>query len=112
MDTAVEAYKKIKKEFPVEAQYLVTHAAYNRFYMRMNLREVVHMTELRSSPQGHPTYRKVAQLMAKAVIKKQPLLGKYVFPFVDYKDYELERMSAFKRIAEKAQKMGVKAFEE
>jgi Predicted alternative thymidylate synthase len=66
-DLAVEAYLKIKEKYPVEAQYLVLHGAYNRFYMKMNLREIVHLTELRSSPQGHPSYRKIAQEIAKAV---------------------------------------------
>jgi thymidylate synthase ThyX len=112
MNKAVDAYKKIKKDFPHEAQYLVTHGAYNRFYMRMNLREVIHMTELRSSPQGHPTYRQVAQMMAKVVSEKFPLFGKYMFPFVDYKNYELERLSAFKKIAAKAAKLGAKGFED
>lgn len=112
MDRAMEVYGKIKKDFPYEAQYVVAHAAYNRFYMRMNIREAIHMSELRSIPQGHPTYRHVAQEIAKEISKKIPLLGKYGFLFTDYKNYELERLSAFKRIQEKAKKMGVKVFEE
>ena len=112
MDQAVQAHAIIQKDLPIQAQYVVTHGAYNRFYMRMNLRELTHMTELRSSPQGHPTYRKVAQQMAQVVSKKLPLLGKYAFSFVDYKDYELERLGSFKKIAKKAGEMGTKAFEE
>lgn len=113
MDQAVIAYKKVKKDFPHQAQYFVTHGSYNRFYMRMNLREVMHMTELRASPQGHPTYRKVAQHMATLVSKQFPILKKYAFPFVDYKDYELERLSAFRKIAQKAEELGMKkVFEE
>ena len=106
---AVEAYLKIKEKYPFEAQYLVLHGAYNRFYMKMNLREVVHLCELRSSPQGHPSYRKIAQEMAKAVIKKYPIF-KLALPFVDYNDYNLERLSSFKKLVEKARKLKVNAF--
>ena len=108
-DFAVEAYLKIKEKYPFEAQYLVLHGAYNRFYMKMNLREVVHLCELRSSPQGHPSYRKIAQEMAKAVIKKYPIF-KLALPFVDYNDYSLERLSSFKKLVEKAKKLKVNAF--
>jgi len=108
-DFAVEAYLKIKEKYPFEAQYLVLHGAYNRFYMKMNLREVVHLCELRSSPQGHPSYRKIAQEMAKALIKKYPIF-KMALPFVDYNDYNLERLSSFKKLAEKAKKLKVNVF--
>lgn len=112
MDAAVDAYREVKKDFPVEAQYLVTHGAYNRFSMRMNLRAVIHMAELRATPQGHPTYRKVAQDMALRVGERFPLFGKYAFPFVDFNDYGLERLDAFRRLEKKAATFGVKGFEE
>jgi len=108
-DFAVETYLKIKEEYPVEAQYLVLHGAYNRFYLKMNLREIVHLCELRSSPQGHPSYRKVAQQIAKAVIKKYPVF-RYALTFVDYDNYQLERLSAFKKLAKKAKKLKVNPF--
>jgi len=110
-DFAVESYLKIKEKYPFEAQYLVLHGAYNRFYMKMNLREVVHLCELRSSPQGHPSYRKIAQEMAKAVVKKYPIF-KHALPFVDYNDYNLERLFSFKKLAEKAKKLKVNVFSE
>jgi len=110
-DLAVEAYLKIKEKYPVEVQYLVLHGAYNRFYMKMNLRELVHLCELRSSPQGHPSYRKTAQEMAKAVIKKYPIF-KAALPFVDYNDYHLERLLSFKKLSEKAKKLKIDVFSE
>lgn len=105
-------YRKIAKTMPQEAQYVVPMGYRMRYMMRMNLREAVHLTELRSGAQGHPSYRKLAQEIAKAIIKKHPLVGKFAFKFVDYKDYKLERLAAFQKIAEKAGKMGIKAFEE
>lgn len=112
MDYAVEGYETMKQAFPNEAQYVVTHGAYNRFYMKLNLRALLHMTELRSSPQGHPTYRLVAQQMAAAVAEKLPLLGKHVFRFVDYTDYDLERLEAFRRLEKKASDAGIQAFQD
>jgi len=112
MEAALDAYDQIKKDFPYQAQYLVTHGAYNRFYLRMNLRELVHLTELRSIRQGHPSYRKVAQGMARIFTKKFPLLAKYALPFVDYNDYHLERLEAFRKLEKKAREKGVRAFVE
>ena len=45
------------------AQYAVAMAYRIRFVMQMSAREAMHLIELRSSPQGHPTYRRVAQQM-------------------------------------------------
>lgn len=110
-DLAVEAYGKIKKQFPIEAQYLVIHAAYNRFMMKLNLREAVHLCELRSSPQGHPSYRQIAQKIAQAIIKKYPVFNK-VLKFVDYQQYHLERLTAFQKILKKAEKLKIEVFKE
>ena len=38
-----------------------------RFYMEMNAREAMHVIELRTSPQGHPAYRRVCQMMHRAI---------------------------------------------
>src|SRR6059036_2690121 len=45
------------------AQYAVAMAYRIRFVMQMNAREAMHVVELRSTPQGHPVYRRVAQRM-------------------------------------------------
>lgn len=111
-EAALDLYQKLTPQFPYEAQYIVLHCAYNRFYLKMNLREAVHLCELRSSPQGHPAYRKIAQLIAQEIIKKYPLLGRVALKFVDFNDYQLERLTAFKKIEERAKKLDVKGFEE
>lgn len=46
-----------------ESSYAVTLAHRIRFTMVMNAREAMHVIELRSQPQGHATYRAVAQQM-------------------------------------------------
>lgn len=111
-EQAAEVYDRTASEMPDEAQYIVTHGALNRFYMRMNLREAVHLTELRSTPQGHPWYREVAQEIAREITKVMPVLGPLVFPFVDYQKYHLERLSAFQKLLKKAERKGVTVFAE
>ena len=50
------------------APYAVVMAYRVRFYMDMNAREAMHVIELRTSPQGHPSYRRVCQMMHRAII--------------------------------------------
>jgi hypothetical protein len=47
--------------------YAVAMAFRIRFYMDMNAREAMHVIELRTSPQGHPSYRRVCQMMHRAI---------------------------------------------
>lgn len=55
--------RTIAERVPEEAAYAVTLAHRIRFTMTMNAREAMHVIELRSQPQGHVTYRRVAQDM-------------------------------------------------
>ncbi|MDH3724536.1 MAG: FAD-dependent thymidylate synthase, partial [Thermoleophilia bacterium] len=48
---------------PTVAPYAVTLAHRIRFTLVVNAREAMHLIELRSQPQGHEAYRRVAQLM-------------------------------------------------
>ena len=43
-----------------------------RFVMQMNAREAMHLIELRSQPQGHPVYRRVAQAMHREIARVHP----------------------------------------
>ena len=62
-ERAETAYDELLPDFPEQAQYLVTLAHRMRYGMRMNAREALHMIELRTSPQGHPSYRRLCQQM-------------------------------------------------
>ena len=66
MESAKKVYDKIAKEFPEEAQYVVPMAYHIRWYFHVNLRALQWMCELRSSPQGHPSYRLIVQRMGGA----------------------------------------------
>ena len=52
---------------PREAAYAVTLAHRIRFTMVLNAREAMHLIELRSQPQGHESYRAVAQEMHRQI---------------------------------------------
>ena len=68
--------------------------------MNMNLREATHLIELRTVPQGHIDYRRVAQKMFNSIKKKHPILSK-IMKYVDLNEYELERFESEKRTEEK-----------
>ena len=60
MDRSADLYDALLPEYPTQAAYAVSMAYRIRYVMQFNAREAMHMLELRSSPQGHPAYRKVA----------------------------------------------------
>jgi len=93
MVKAAALYEKIHRDFPSEAQYLVPFAYRVRWYMKMNLREAVHIAELRSMPQGHPDYRIIAQDMWRKISQVHPTLASYA-NFVDWKTYRLGRLQS------------------
>lgn len=83
------------------AQYIVPLAFRVRWYFRANLREVYHLCELRTTPQGHPDYRWVAQEMFRRVAEVHPRLARYA-RFVDLgRGDELERRQAERRLDDK-----------
>ena len=61
MDDSAALYERLSRRCsPAVGQYAVSMAYRIRFYMRMNARETMHVIELRTSPQGHPAYRRSA----------------------------------------------------
>ena len=100
-----EVFDAIHQKMPEQAQYVVNFAYNYPFFMRLNLREATHLIELRTVPQGHPDYRKVAQNMFKLIKKAHPNLGS-IIKFVDLNEYKLERLEAEKKIEEKRKKLG------
>jgi thymidylate synthase ThyX len=56
--------------FPRQSAYAVALAFNMRYVMEMSAREAVHLVELRSAPQGHPAYRRVAQEMHRLIAEQ------------------------------------------
>ena len=99
-----EVFDLIKKKNPEQAQYVVNFAYKYHYFMKLNLREAVHLIELRTVPQGHQDYRKVAQEMFKSIRKTHPNLCQ-IIKYVDLKSYNLERLESEKRIEEKRKRL-------
>lgn len=100
MERAKEAFEEIQLQLPEEAQYIVPMAFNIRWYFKINLRALVWLTEIRSIAAGHPSYRYIAQRMARLAIDAYPELACF-FKFVDYEGYDLGRLGQEERKAEK-----------
>ena len=67
--------------------------------MTMDLREAFYFIKLRSSPQGHISYRKIARAMYDLLKEKYPLITRYFI--CDLSDQELGRLKQETKFEEK-----------
>jgi thymidylate synthase ThyX len=84
------------------APYAVVMAYRVRFYMDMDAREAMHVIELRTAPQGHPSYRRVCQLMHRAIADvagHHAIAG--AMQFADHSEVELERLQSERNLERK-----------
>jgi thymidylate synthase ThyX len=93
MKRAADLYEQIYRDLPSEAQYIVPFAFKIRWYMKMNLREALHMCELRTMPQGHPDYRFICQEMWRKIQEVHPALAE-AGKFIDWRKYRLGRLQS------------------
>ncbi len=95
MGRSADLYAALHDEFPEQAAYAVALGYKVRFVMQMNAREAMHMLELRSTPQGHPAYRAIAQEMHRQIEHRagHRLIAE-AMAHVDYSQHDLERLEA------------------
>jgi thymidylate synthase ThyX len=88
------------------APYAVVMAYRVRFYMEMNAREAMHVIELRTAPQGHPSYRRVCQLMHKAIgdVAGHRAIAD-AMRYADHSEVELERLQSERHLEKKRQSL-------
>jgi thymidylate synthase ThyX len=67
MQRSAALYDAMNPDYFEQAPYAVAMAYRIRYNMQFNAREAIHMLELRSSPQGHPSYRRVALEMHRLI---------------------------------------------
>ena len=98
----------IKAGLVREAQYAPLFNHFIRWNMGMNLRELGHLTELRSQKAGHPKYRRTVQVMARLYMDRHPEMEP-ILRFVDYNDYDqgITRAEQEARTARKTLATGV-----
>ncbi|MEM3245660.1 MAG: FAD-dependent thymidylate synthase [Candidatus Micrarchaeaceae archaeon] len=95
-----DLYGKLHEILPHQAQYVVTFGYDLHWYYRFNARQLYHFCELRTTPSGHPDYRKVAQSVYEEVAKVHPTIAKHM-DFVDMAETRLGRLNSEIRIAQK-----------
>jgi thymidylate synthase ThyX len=81
MTQAEKAVEKLSasgdEEARQNAQYAIPLAFRKRTLFKMDFAEAVYISELRTTPAGHASYRNVAYAMYEAVAAKYPALAKY-----------------------------------
>lgn len=105
MAVSARLHDDLLATFPAQAPYAVALAYRIRYVMQMNAREAMHLTELRSAPQGHPTYRVVAQQMHRQIadVAGHRVLAA-AMSFVDHSgDVALERLESERRAEQRRQ---------
>ncbi len=89
MQRAAGAVQTLAADGGVEArenaQYAIPLAFRKRTLFKMDFAEAVYISELRTTPAGHASYRNVAYAMYEAVAKQYPALAKY-FRVVDVRE--------------------------
>ncbi|HSX08325.1 MAG TPA: FAD-dependent thymidylate synthase [Candidatus Saccharimonadales bacterium] len=94
-DLSLKLYSALQEAgFALEAQYATLLGHRMRWKVTYNAREAFHLHELRTSPQGHPGYRKLVLQMHEKLSEVHPLLGG-AMKFVNKgEDAELTRLAA------------------
>jgi thymidylate synthase ThyX len=96
MGTSKELWTALSERFPERAGYAVSLAYRIRYAMQFNAREAMHLIELRTSVQGHPSYRSVGQEMHRLIAEQagHRTIAE-MMRFVDHSgEPELERLQA------------------
>ncbi len=98
-------FRDLQPTFGAQASYAVCLAYRVRFSLELNARAAMHLIELRSSPQGHPAYRSVAQEMHRQIAEVAGHRAvAEMMSFVDLSsEADLERLEAERRAEERRQ---------
>ena len=106
LERSRELAEALEPTFPVQAAYAVALAYRIRYTMQMNAREAMHLVELRSGPQGHPSYRWVAHEMHRLIAEQagHHLLAE-AMSHVEFGSEDLERLHAERRAEGKRNSM-------
>ena len=105
MDRSRELYEALRPEYPEQAPYAISMAYRLRYAMQFNAREAMHMLELRSAPQGHPSYRRVALEMHRQIAEvagHRALAA--AMTHITHEASELERLDSERRAEERRNK--------
>lgn len=77
-DTATHLATRPAVEAEEQSQYVIPLAYRKRALFKMDFAEALYISELRTGPAGHFSYRNVAYAMYEAVARRYPELAKYI----------------------------------
>jgi dTMP kinase len=105
-DISLKLYSLLQKAgYQLEAQYATLLGHKMRWKVTYNAREAFHLHELRTSPQGHPGYRKLVMQMHEKLAEVHPMMAE-AMKFVNTdEDPELTRLAAERYTQFKLQKL-------
>ena len=90
-----DLYERLWIDFPRQAQYAVGFAYRLRWSMQLNARAAMQMLELRTTPQGHPSYRRICQEMHRLIGEQAGHRAiAAIMSHVDHSEGGLERLEA------------------
>lgn len=98
--------KLITAGFSEEAQYATLLGHKMRYRFMVNAREAFHLHEIRTTPQGHPGYRKIVNEMHRQLCAVHPLLGEAMCFVNKDEDPELTRLAGELTIQKKLAQLG------
>lgn len=94
-DLSAKLYSTLQAEgYVYEAQYATLLGHRMRWKVTYNAREAFHFHELRTSPQGHPGYRKLVLQMHEKLAEVHPMLAEHMRFVNQDEDPELTRLAA------------------
>ena len=97
MERSAALYEQLLPDHPVQAQYAVCFGYRIRYSMQLNARAAMQMLELRSTPQGHPAYRRIVQSMHHLIAREAGhTLIADAMTHVNHGGAELERLESEK----------------
>jgi thymidylate synthase ThyX len=93
LDVSRAAYERLRVAgFVEEAPYALCLAFRIRYVLELDAREALHLIELRSGPEGHPSYRAVAHEMRRAIAEAHPNVAAAMTFVDDSTEERLERL--------------------
>jgi dTMP kinase len=94
-EISLKLYSLLQQEgYALESQYATLFGHRMRWKVTYNAREAFHLHELRTSPQGHPGYRKLVQQMHEKLAEVHPLSAEGMKFVNQGEDEELTRLAA------------------
>ena len=95
LERQADLWSQVHPDLPRQAQYAVGFAWRLRYSMQMNARAALQLIELRTGPQGHPSYRRIARRMRELIATEagHPAVAE-MMRFAGEAPHDLERLES------------------